>query len=153
MASLEKISTLNDMKTFMGELRRLEVKFLYDFYAALQDFSSKKLFPQWLQQKSVNQNNIFVSEKGNDVLKKLGNSKKRSIVVYDLETPDLNGLQFLAALEKNPDLKARCKVILAVPTLASDARSKLMQMGVSAIISKPLEPEPLRAVFEKLGLD
>ena len=150
MAALEKISTLNDMKTLMNELHRLKAKFLFDFYAALQDFSSKKFLPQWLQKKNIN--NVFISDRGGDVLTKINNSKKFSVVIYDLETPDLNGLQFLAELGKKPDLKSRCKVILVTPKLAHEARSKLLNLGAEVLISKPIG-DNLQAAFEKIGLD
>jgi chemotaxis family two-component system sensor histidine kinase/response regulator PixL len=149
MAALEKISTLNDMKVLMNELLRLEVKFLFDFYGALQDFSSKKFLPQWLQKKSIN--TVFISEKGNEILKKISNSKRRSVVFYDLETPDLNGLQFLSTLENKPELKSRCKIILSTPQLTPEVRSKFMHSGVSALISKPLDEVSLQAAFEKIG--
>jgi len=151
MAILEKVSTLGDMKILMNDLHRLEVKFLFDFYGALQDFSSKKFLPQWLQKKGIN--TVFISERGNDILNKINNSKRLSVIIYDIETPDLNGLQFLAALENTPDLKSRCKIILAAPKLSPDAQKKLSHLGVSTIIPKPLDGEPLRIAFEKIGLD
>ena len=151
MPALEKISTLSDMKTLMCELHRLEAKFLFDFYGILQDFSSKKFLPQWLQKKSIN--NVFISDKGNDFLLKINNSKKLSVVIYDLETPDLNGLQLLAALEKNPEAKSLCKVILSTPKLMPDVQNKLLHIGAAALVSKPLSEESLRAAFEKIGLD
>jgi len=149
MAALEKISTLNDMKALMDELHRLQVKLLYDFYGALQDFSSKKFFPQWLQKKGIN--NVFVSDKGNEVFAKINNSKKLCVVIYDLETPDLNGLQFLTVLESKPDLKARCKIVMAIPKLAPEAQTKIMQLGASTIIPKPVG-DNLASAFEKIGL-
>ncbi len=151
MAVLEKISTLNDMKNLMNELRRLEVKFLFDFYGALQDFSSKKFLPQWLQKKSIN--TVFINEHGKTILAKLKSSKRLSVVIYDLETPDLNGLQFMAELEKEPDLKSRCKIIFATPKLAPDAQSKLLHLGAAALVSKPLDGDILRIAFDKIGLD
>jgi len=150
MAALEKISTLDDMKKLMNELHRLEVKLLYDFYGALQDFPSKKFLPQWLQKKGIN--TAFVSDKGNEVLTKMLNSKKLSVVIYDLETPDLNGLQFLTTLESKPDLKSRCKIVMAIPKLAPDAQTKILQMGASAIIFKPVG-DNLATAFEKIGLN
>jgi len=150
MPALEKISTLNDMKELLNELHRLEIKLLFDFYGALQDFSSKKFLPQWLQKKSIN--TVFVSEKGNEVFTKINNSKKLSVVIYDLETPDLNGLQFLTALGNKPELKSRCKIIVAVPPkLPPEAQSKILQLGANAIVSKPLGDELAKA-FEKIGL-
>jgi len=150
MATLEKISTLNDMKDLMIELHRLEVKFLFDFYGVLQDFSSKKLLPQWLQKKNIN--NVFVTDKGNDIFAKINNSKKLSVIIYDLETPDLNGLQFLTALDKKPDLKSRCRIIMAIPKLAPDAQTKILQLGAGAIIFKPLG-DNLAGALEKIGLN
>jgi CheY-like chemotaxis protein len=151
MATLEKVSTLDDMKILMSEFNRLKIKLLFDFYGVLQDFSSKKILPQWLQKKGVN--NILIVEKGSDILTKIKDSKKTSVIVYDLETPDLNGLQFLDHLGKNPEIKARCKIILATPRLALDAQDKLLHLGARALISKPLVETEFRVAFGKVGLD
>jgi len=149
MATLEKISTLNDMKELMNELHRLEVKLLFDFYGVLQDFPSKKLLPQWLQKKGIN--TAFVTDKGNEVFAKINNSKKLCVIIYDLETPDLNGLQFLTALDNKPDLKSRCKIIMAIPKLAPDAQTAILQRGANTVISKPIG-DNLATAFEKIGL-
>jgi len=149
MSALEKISTLNDMKELMNELHRLEIKLLFDFFGVLQDFSSKKFFPQWLQKKGIN--NAFVTDKGNEIFAKISHSKKLCVILYDLETPDLNGLQFLTALDGKPDLKSRCKIIMAIPKLAPDAQAAIMQRGANTIISKPVGDEIAKA-FEKIGL-
>jgi DNA-binding NtrC family response regulator len=151
MATLEKVSTLKDMKILMDELHRLEVKFLCEFYGVLQDFSSKRLLPQWFQKKNIK--NPFIADKGSDILAKVKNSKKLAIIIYDLETPDLNGLQFLTEQGNNPDLKSRCKVILAMPKLSIDVQNKLSHMGAAALVPKPLTEEDLQKAFEKLGLD
>jgi len=145
MAVLEKVSTLKDMKILMTELRRLKIKFYYDFYAVLQDFSSKKLLPQWLRNRNINE--IIVKEYGYEVLGRIIASKRPSIVVYDLETPDLNGLEFLANLEKNPEAKSRCKVILSIPNLSTEAQDKLLHFGAKALISKPLVESELKVAF------
>ncbi|MDR2732472.1 MAG: response regulator [Fibromonadaceae bacterium] len=151
MATLDKISTLEDMKVLMNELHRLEVKFLFDFYGVLQDFSSKKLYPQWLQRKGVSK--AFISEKGNEVLAKVSNSKRLSVIIYDLETSDLNGLQFLASLEKNLEVRSKCKVVLVTPKLTAEVQDRLMHLGAAALTSKPLTEDGLRIAFEKIGLD
>jgi len=151
MAVLEKISTLEDMKALMTELHRLRAKLLYDFYAVLQDFSSKKLLPQWLQKKGVNE--VIFKDKGSEILSKISASKRLSIVVYDLETPDLNGLQFLASIETKPELDAKCKVILATPRLPMEVQEKLLQRGAKALVSKPLVESELKTAFGKVGLD
>jgi len=151
MFAPEKISSMEDMKALMGELRRIEAKFLFDFYGALQDFSSKKFLPQWLQKKGAK--NVFVSEKGNEVLLKINASKRLSAVIYDVETPDLNGLGLLAALDKNPDMKARCRVILVIPPLPPDVKTKLLNSGVSALVQRPINEDSMQAAFAKIGFD
>jgi len=151
MAVLEKVSTLEDMKKLMTELNRLKIKLLYDFYAVLQDYSSKKILPQWLQNKNVT--NVTVKEHGNEILAKIIASKRHSIIVYDLETPDLNGLQFLLNLEKNPEVKEKCKVIISTPRLPMEAQEKLSALGAKALISKPLVETELKVAFVKVGLD
>jgi len=151
MATLEKVSTLEDMKALMGELHRLRVKLLYDFYGVLQDFSSKKILPQWLQKKSVE--NVIVKESGNEVLSKIIAAKRYAIIVYDIETPDLNGLQFLINLEKTPEIKNKCKVIISTPRLPVEAQEKLSALGAKALISKPLVENEFRVAFGKVGLD
>jgi CheY-like chemotaxis protein len=152
MLAFDKISTLEDMNVLMNELRRMEVKYAFDFYGTLQDFPSKKFLPQWLQKKGAK--NVFISEKGNDIFLKINSSSRDSIVIYDLETPDLNGLQFLAGLEKNPEMKAKCRVVLAVPaTIPPDAKNQLLGRGANALIAKPLSEESMKAAFEKMGLD
>ncbi len=151
MAVLDKISTLDDMKKLMAELRYLEAKHFCNFYGVFQDFSSKKLLPQFLQQRNLR--NTFVSETGTAVLAKIMDSKNCcSVVFYDLETPDLNGLQFLAKLSQNPDIKHHCKVIFACPVLANDVKRKLHDMGVAAIIPKPITTDSLKEAFEKIGI-
>jgi len=151
MAVLEKVSTLEDMKKLMTELNRLKIKLLYDFYAVLQDYSSKKILPQWLQNKNVT--NVTVKEHGSEILAKIIASKRHSIVVYDLETPDLNGLQFLLNLEKNPEAKDKCRVIISTPRLPMEAQEKLSALGAKALISKPLVETELKVAFVKVGLD
>jgi CheY-like chemotaxis protein len=151
MAILEKISTLSDMKILMSELKRLKAKFVFEYYGILQDFASKKFLPQWLQKKSINK--VLISDRAGDILTKIGSSKKMALVLYELETSDLNGLQFLSALEKSPELSAKCKVILVCPQLAQDAQNRILDLGATAIIHKPLTAEELQKAFEKIGLD
>ncbi|MDR0515863.1 MAG: response regulator [Fibromonadaceae bacterium] len=151
MLTLEKISTLEDMNSLMRELRRMEAKNAFDFLGALQDFASKKFLPQWFQKKGIK--NYFISESGSEIILKINSSKKNSVVIFDLETPDLNGLQFLASLEKNPDLKAKCKVILVIPaTIPPDARNQLLGRGANSLVSKPIADDALQAAFKEIGL-
>jgi len=151
MATLEKVSTLDDMKALMAELHRLRIRLIYDFYAVLQDFSSKKILPQWLQKKGVNE--VIVKEHGGEVLSKIVAAKRHAIIVYDIETPDLNGLQFLINLDKTPEVKSLCKVIISTPRLPMESQDKLLALGAKALISKPLAENDFRVAFSKVGLD
>jgi len=151
MSTLEKVSSLEDMKKLIVELNRVKIKFLYDFYAVLQDYSSKKILPQWLQKKNINE--VLIKEYGYEILGRIIASKRRCILIYDLETPDLNGLQLLAALDKDQEAKSRCGVILSAPRLAPAAQDKLLHLGAKAIISKPIVESELKLAFMKFGLD
>jgi len=150
MAVLEKINTVKDMKILLSEFHRLRIKFYYDFYAVLQDYSSKKMLPQWLRNKNINE--VITKEYGNEILGRIIASKRTSIVVYDLETPDLNGLEFLANIGKNPEAKKRCKVILSAPKLPIESQEKLLHFGANALISKPLVESELLVAFGKVGV-
>jgi CheY-like chemotaxis protein len=139
------------MNALAEELNRLQAKLLTDFYSVVQDFPSRKFYPNWLQQKSVA--NVTVSEKGKPVLDKvLAPSKRRTVVLYDLETPDLNGLEFLNALKADADARERTKVILMSQRLAPEAREKLGQLGANALVGKPLTAEALQEAFVRIGL-
>jgi chemotaxis family two-component system sensor histidine kinase/response regulator PixL len=148
---VEKISTLSDMKNLMKELHRLETRFLCDFYGVLQDFSSKRLLPQWFRKKTIK--NSLITDRGSEALSQIKKSTKLSIVIYELETPDLNGLEFLTERGNSSDLKSRCKVILMTPKLSIDVQNKLAHMGAAALVPKPLTEDDLQAAFERLGLD
>jgi len=147
---VDKISTLDDMNALVEELNRLQAKLLTDFYSVVQDFPSRKFYPGWLQQKSVA--NVVVSEKGKPILEKILAGKRLTVVLYDLETPDLNGLEFLNALRANAEARARTKVLLMTQRLAPEAKDKLIQLGVNAMVNKPLTAESLQEAFNRIGL-
>lgn len=148
---MDKVSTLDDMYALVEELNRLQAKLLTDFYSVVQDFPSRKFYPNWLQQKSVT--NVVVSEKGKPVLEKiLAPSRRQVVVLYDLETPDLNGLEFLGSLRASPEARERTKVILMTQRLAPEARDKITQLGANALVGKPLTAEALQEAFSRIGL-
>jgi len=107
--------------------------------------------PQWLQKKNIE--NIIIKDSGNEVLSKIVAAKRHAIIVYDIETPDLNGLQFLINLEKTPEVKSLCKVIISTPRLPMESQDKLTALGAKALISKPLAENDFRVAFSKVGLD
>jgi CheY-like chemotaxis protein len=148
---VDKVSTLDDMNALVDELNRLQAKLITDFYSVVQDFPSRKFYPNWLQQKSVA--NVMVSEKGKPVLDKvLAPSKRQAVVLYDLETPDLNGLEFLNILRANAEARARTKVILMSQRLAPEAKDKILQLGANALVGKPISAESLQEAFARIGL-
>lgn len=149
---MDKISTIDDMNALAEELNRLQAKLLTDFYSVVQDFSSRKFYPGWLQQKSVA--NVVVSDKGKPILQKiLAPSKRFVVVLYDLETPDMNGLEFLNALRADADARQRTRVILLLgQKLPNEARDKLVQMGANAFVVKPIGAENLQEAFGRIGL-
>jgi CheY-like chemotaxis protein len=147
---VDKISTIEDMYALADELSRLQGKLLTDFYGVAQDFSTKKFFPNWLQKKGITALTMF--EKGKPVLEKILSTTRLNAVLYDLETPDQNGLEFLNAVRGNPEVRARTKVIIMSQRLSPDAREKLSHFGANALVEKPLDANRLQEAFVKIGL-
>lgn len=71
-------------------------------------------------------------------------------VLLDLRMPDMDGVEFLRALRRQP-VHRRTPVIL---TTAESDDSELMAqartLGVAAIVKKPWSPQALRSVVQKV---
>ena len=71
-------------------------------------------------------------------------------VLLDLRMPDMDGVEFLRALRRQP-VHGRTPVVL---TTAEADDSELMQqartLGVAAVVKKPWSPQALRNVVQKV---
>lgn len=74
------------------------------------------------------------------------------VIVSDLNMPEMNGLELLAALKGNSVLQEIPVIIIS--TESSDERKKVvMEMGAKEFINKPFSPEYVRKVlYEVIGV-
>lgn len=76
-----------------------------------------------------------------------------SAILLDVSMPGMDGFAVYEKLQENPTTHAIPVILLTAKVLPSD-RQKFDQMGVTGVISKPIEPMTLMSeVAEILGWD
>jgi two-component system chemotaxis response regulator CheY len=96
-------------------------------------------------------NDLKPAENGRDALELLADSSQPfDAVLLDLRMPDMDGVEFLRALRRQP-VHGRTPVIV---TTAESDDSELMAearaLGVAAIVKKPWAPQALRNVVQQV---
>jgi CheY-like chemotaxis protein len=83
--------------------------------------------------------NIIVANNGEDALQYLDNkSKFPDLILLDLNMPKVGGIEFLAILKKNDDIKHIPTVILTTSDNQKDLE-ECYRLGVSGYVLKPLK--------------
>jgi CheY-like chemotaxis protein len=83
--------------------------------------------------------NIIVAKNGEDALQYLDNkSKFPDLILLDLNMPKVGGIEFLAILKKNDDVKHIPTVILTTSDNQKDLE-ECYRLGVSGYVLKPLK--------------
>lgn len=144
------ISTNEDLLKFAEEMALFQILQTTRVLTAVQDFPSKKLLSSWFQQRKYQKVTQF--DKGNDLIRSIAESKDKALVIYDLEMPDRNGLEMLAVLRKFPDGGKNTTVVLCAANLNWQAKEKLLQNGVAAILAKPFTSDQLAECIKELKL-
>lgn len=89
---------------------------------------------------------------GEDCLQVL-QTKQVNAILLDVSMPGMDGIAVYEQLQENPLTQAIPVILVTAKVLPRD-RAKFAQMGVTGIISKPIEPITLIAeVAEILGWD
>jgi CheY-like chemotaxis protein len=96
-------------------------------------------------------NDLQPAENGRTAMELLaGCDEPFDAVLLDLRMPDMDGVEFLRALRRQP-VHGRTPVVL---TTAESDDSVLMEqakmLGVAAIVKKPWSPQALRGVVQKV---
>jgi two-component system chemotaxis response regulator CheY len=96
-------------------------------------------------------NDLEPAENGRSAMELLaGCDEPFDAVLLDLRMPDMDGVEFLRALRRQP-VHGRTPVVL---TTAESDDSVLMEqakiLGVAAIVKKPWSPQALRGVVQKV---
>ena len=85
---------------------------------------------------------------GQDALVKLG-GQRVSLVLTDLNMPNMNGIELIRALRANPAYKFTPLVLLTTES-QGDKKQEGKAAGATGWIVKPFKPEELLAVVKKL---
>jgi two-component system chemotaxis response regulator CheY len=92
---------------------------------------------------------VVEAQDGNDALAQLLSGTKPSLIVLDVNMPNMGGIEFLKSLRKQEQYAA-----LPVVMLTTEGQPQLMQqakaLGAKGWIVKPFRPEMLIAVVQKL---
>ncbi|MBQ4018987.1 MAG: response regulator [Paludibacteraceae bacterium] len=87
--------------------------------------------------------NVLIAEDGEEA-EKIVCTKPVDIVVTDLMMPRVDGLELTQFIKKNPDLNYLPVILLTAKT-AIESRLQAMEYGADDYVTKPFEPEFLRA--------
>jgi two-component system chemotaxis response regulator CheY len=71
------------------------------------------------------------------------------LIVTDINMPDINGLELVSFVKRNPRLAAIPLLIVSTEGAERDRR-KGLELGADAYLVKPFAPEDLRRVVEDL---
>lgn len=73
--------------------------------------------------------------------------QKIDIVFLDITMPDMNGFE---VLEKLKELDANATVIMVSADRQKSTKAKVLEMGASGVLNKPVEADKLREVLLEL---
>jgi two-component system chemotaxis response regulator CheY len=96
-------------------------------------------------------NDLKPAENGREAMELLDRSTEPfDAVLLDLRMPDMDGVEFLRALRRQP-VHGRTPVIVTTAEADdSDLVAQAASLGVAAIVKKPWSPQSLRSVVKKV---
>jgi len=144
------ISTNDDLLQFADDLVRLQLQQTLRVLVMVADYPLRKLFQGFFQQRKVR--NLQAFEKGTALIQTMLASKDKTVVFYDLETPDKNGLELLALLKKVPDACKNIQVVLVTGQVQNSISEKLLAGGASAILARPISQDSMVECLKTLKL-
>ena len=92
--------------------------------------------------------NVKTAEDGEEA-KRIVSTEQIDLVVTDLMMPKMDGLELTQFIKKDPDI-SHIPVILLTAKAAIESRLQAMQEGADDYVTKPFEPEFLRARISNL---
>ena len=94
---------------------------------------------------------VEVAIDGMDGLEKMKTAGELKLIFSDYEMPNMNGLQFLERLKKDPAYQSTPVVILTSVD-KQDIIDTAMTLGVTSYMIKPFNNQKMQEVLGKLGL-
>ncbi len=96
-------------------------------------------------------NDLQLAENGRSALELLaGCSEPFDAVLLDLRMPDMNGVEFLRALRRQPIHRLTPVVLTTGEPDGSELLEQARTLGVAAIVKKPWTPQELRSAVHKV---
>lgn len=99
---------------------------------------------------ALEEGGLDVTEAGNgfEALRLLPR-ERFDLVVTDINMPDIHGLELISFMRKSDALRAIPVIIVSTEGAARD-RDRGIALGANAYLTKPFEPEELRATVRRL---
>jgi two-component system chemotaxis response regulator CheY len=96
-------------------------------------------------------NDLQPAENGRSALDLLaGSAEPFDAVLLDLRMPDMDGVEFLRALRRQPVHRLTPVVLTTAEADDSELLERAKTLGVAAIVKKPWSPQELRGVVQKV---
>lgn len=88
---------------------------------------------------------------GREALDRLRDNPDTDLVLLDINMPTMNGLEFLAEVQKDGSLAEVPVIIISTEGKEEDTQRGL-EAGASAYIKKPFRSDELRQVISEIGV-
>lgn len=106
----------------------------------------RKILQRVLIQANIGVGKIHEANDGQEGLARMA-SESVSLVLSDINMPNMDGLEFLKAVKANPDWKG-VPVLMVTTEGGQDKVIQALQLGASGYVKKPFTPEQIK---EKLA--
>ena len=90
----------------------------------------------------------FEAENGRAGMELVRNRTDIGLIFCDINMPEMNGLEFLEALRKEPN-HSETPVIMLSSEAAEDVLNKAKEFGIKGWILKPAQPNSVKSLLEK----
>jgi CheY-like chemotaxis protein len=96
-------------------------------------------------------NDLHPAENGRSAMELLaGSGEPFDAVLLDLRMPDMDGVEFLRVLRRQPVHRLTPVVLTTAEADDSELLAKARLLGVAAVVKKPWSPQALRAVVQQV---
>ena len=87
------------------------------------------------------------AQNGKEALSVLEEKDNIALIFCDVNMPEMNGLEFLAAVKKNPKY-ANLPVVMLTSEATQDVMRQAKELGVTGWIIKPADPKTVNTLLE-----
>lgn len=92
---------------------------------------------------------ILHAMNGREALDVLGESPDCSVIILDVNMPEMNGLEFIANY-KNSGLQVQAPIIIVSTEGTDEDTQRGLEAGATAYLKKPFQPSDLKSMVGKV---